>query len=119
MREVNETWTLGGLSITVQDDSLDYPIVRMGRLGPLEHNYSIGHYGGTESMARDIRFTIFSGYDDNLIPLVGSGYHTLVSDQGAEGDYFIVSVRGERLQALNKLSSVFKVTATLKKESSP
>ena len=117
MREINETWTLGGLSIAVQDDSLDYPIVRMGRLEPLEHNYSIGHYGGTESAARDIKFTIFSGYDDNLIPLVGSGYHALVSDQGEEGDYFIVSIRGERLQALNKLSSVFKVTASLKKES--
>lgn len=118
MREINETWTLGGVTITVENDSLDYPIVRMGRLEPLEHNYSIGHYGGTESAARDIKFTILSGYDNNFIPLVGSGYHALVSDQGAEGNYFIASVRGERVQALNKLSPVFKVTASLKKEPS-
>ncbi len=43
MREINETWTLGGVAITVENDSLDYPIVRMGRLEPLEHNYSVGH----------------------------------------------------------------------------
>ena len=116
MREINETWTLGGVTIAVENDSLDYPIIRMGRLEPLEHNYSIGHYGGTESAARDIRFIILSGYDDNLIPLVGSGYHALVSDQGAEGNYFITSVRGERLQALNQLSPTFRVTAALKKE---
>ena len=115
MSEINETWTLDGISITVEEDSLDYPAVRMGVLNPLEYNYSIGHYGGTESAYRDIRFTIFSGYDEQLVPLVGSGYYPLVSDQGVEGNYFITTVRAERLQALNRLSPAFRVTANLRK----
>lgn len=117
MTEINETWALSNINIAVEEDSLDYPVVRMGKQGPLEHNYSIGHHGGTEAMHRDLKFVLFSGYEQQFLPLVGSGYHALVSDQGAEGDYFIAAVRADRLHANNQPKPVFRITAELRKES--
>lgn len=117
MTGINRTWTLGDVKITVEEDSLDYPGIRMGLLDPLEYNYTVGHFGGTEAMHRDLRLVIFSGYEGGFLPLVGSGYHSLVSDQGVEGNYFITTIRAERLHANNELRPVFRINAELRKES--
>lgn len=95
-----ELWSLGGIAMSVEKDSSDIPVVRMGELGPLDSSKTILHYGGTESYGRELTAVMwnYSSYVNTLMPLVGSGYHTLVSDDGAQGDYFIQSCKPERLQ---------------------
>lgn len=118
MKEVGKTWSLGGIKLAVEEDSMDYTAIRMGHLGPLDRNETVLHYGGTEAYARDLTAILFSGYEDNFLPLIGSGYHTLISDQGDEGSYFITGCKPRRLQALNKpAAAVYRLQLDLRKES--
>jgi len=118
MTDIANTWKLDTLYMAVTDDSLDYPKIRMGKLGVMDALYTTPHYTGTEAMYRDITAIIMSGYEDVLLPLIESGgYYTLLSDQGNEGNYYIVECAPVHKQALNKLAQIYQVTLQLRKES--
>lgn len=116
-----ELWSLGGISMSVEKDSSDTPIMRMGELGPLDSSKTILHYGGTESYDRELTAVMwnYSGYVNTFMPLIGSGYHALVSDDGAQGDYFIQSCKPERLNDFISCSgnSPVRINIQLKKAS--
>lgn len=117
MREVGKTWKLDQLYMAVVGDSEDYTKVRMGKLGVLDTLYTVPHYMGTEALYRDLEVYILSGYDPILLGLIQTGgYYTLTSDQGDEGDYYIVSCAPTHKQALNKDTAVYHARLELRKE---
>lgn len=91
----------------------------MGQQGVLDSTETILHFGGTESYSREITAAIWSGYASNFLPLVGSGYHVLVSDFGSEGSYYITACSPDRLQDFKQCAGnrVYRVNLTLKKNS--
>lgn len=115
MREVGKTWSLGGISIAVEEDSLEYPALRISKHAILDTNETLLMYIASGWILRDVQAVIFSGYTTGIVPLIGSGYHTLISDQGTEDDYFITNCRPQRLQALNKPNPVYRINVTLKR----
>jgi len=119
-RATTELWSLGGIPMSVERDSEDTPVVRMGELGPLDSSRTILHYGGTESYDRELTAVMwsYSGYVNEFTPIVGSGYHTLVSDVEDEGNYFVVSCKPERLHDFIQCSgnSPVRMNIKLKKD---
>lgn len=118
MKEVGKTWNIGGLYMTVEKDSEDYTKVRIGKLGVLDTLYTELHFAGTEALYRDLDVYLISGYDPTLLAMMESGsYYSLTSDQGDEGNYYIVSCNPTRKEALNKQTVVHHVKLELRKES--
>lgn len=117
MKEVGKTWSIGDLLIAVTDDSEDYTKTRIGQLGVLDTLYTEQHSMGTEAYYRDLSVYVLSGYETTLLPLIeAGGYNTLISDQGDEGDYHIVSCNPTHKQALNKPYQVYEAKLELRKE---
>ncbi len=117
MKDVGKTWKIGNLLIAVTEDSEDYIKVRMGQLSVLDTLYTEKHSLGTEAYQRDLTAYVLSGYETTLLPMIqAGGYNTLISDQGNEGDYYIVTCSPVHKQALNKSSQVYKVKIELRKE---
>lgn len=117
MTDIGKTWSFGGISIAVEDDSLDYHEHRFSKQSVLDTLYTDLQRFGSGEIFRNIRGVIFSGYS-NLLILAYSGYHTLLSDQipSTEGDYFISAFSASRLVATNYDNPVYRVTVTLRKE---
>ena len=109
-------WKFNGITIIVEKDSQDYPKVRIGALDVLGSIEPLVHYGGLESYYRDLQFVMYDGYDNQFLPLIGSGYFTLSGDQGVEGDYVVVSAQPQRLQALNYDTEVYRINVVLRKQ---
>ena len=118
MKEVGRTWKIGDLYIVVTKDSEDYTKTRMGELGVLDALVTVPHFMGTESFYRNLDAYIMSGYDSILLGMIEtSGYYTLVSDQGGEGNYYIIACNPTRKEAINKQNEVYFVKLELRKES--
>ena len=118
MKEGGRTWKIGDLYIAVTEDSEDYTKARMGELGVLDALVTVPHFMGTEALYRDLDAYIMSGYDPVLLGMIQtSGYYTLTSDQGEEGNYYIVACDPTRKEALNKRNEVYFVKLELRKES--
>lgn len=115
MTDINKTWSLSDINIVVEKDSLDYPKLRLGIIDILDCSGVHAHCGGTEAYHRDINFVLFSEFDMSIAPLIGSGYHTFVSDQGTEGEYQVISATPTRLQALNYNTPIYRVSARFTK----
>jgi len=111
------TWSLGGVSIVVEEDSLDYPTIMTGKQSAFDFDYTLLYHGGLSSMNRQLRAVIFSGFEGQFLPLVGSGYHTLISDQGTEGSFFITECKPERLSTVNYTTPVYRLALSLVKMS--
>jgi len=118
MIEVGKTWSFNGIDMVVEKDSQDYSNVRMAVQDVLDASDTYAYYGGTTSYRRELRSVLYSNYE-NLMALIGSGYYSLISDQGAEGTYYMTECRSERLQALNKPEAVYRVTLQLLKKGPP
>lgn len=116
MIEIGKTWSLGGIKIAVTDDSLDYPKNRFVKHAVLDTLYTDIQWFGSGETLRDVRGVLLEDQYNNLVGLVGSGYHTFVSDQGTEGDYFVSSITSERIMAVNHDIPVYKITVKLRKE---
>ena len=115
MTDIGRTWSYGGIRIAVEHDTLDYPKYRFVEHNVLDTLYTDIQKIGSGEILRSVRGVIFSGYDQLLV-FVGSGYHTLVSDQGIEDDYFLAGFQSSRLVATNYDTPVYRITITLKKE---
>lgn len=113
--EIGRTWSFGGIKIAVEDDSLDYHKYRFVKQSVLDTTYTDLQRIGSGEIFRNVRGVLFTGYSQ-LVNLVGSGYHTFISDQGTEGDYFLSSFDTNRLVATNYDTPVYRVTMTLRKE---
>ena len=120
MKEVGKTWQLGDLLMAVTKDSEDYYKPRIGQLAVLDTLYTEQHAMGTESQHRDLTAYILSGYENGLLPMIeAGGYNTLISDQGEEGEYYLVACTPTHKQALNKPYQVYETKLELRKESPP
>ena len=117
MKDIGKTWQLGDLLLAVTKDSEDYLKPRIGQLAVLDTLYTEQHNMGTESQHRDLTAYILSGYENGLLPMIETGgYNTLLSDQGDEGEYYLVTCKPIHKQALNKPTQVYKVKMELRKE---
>lgn len=115
MTDIGNVWSIGGISIVVEKDSLDYPKLRVGLIDILDCSGAHVHYAGTEAYYRNVGFVLFDEFDTAIAPIIGSGSYEFVSDQGAEGNYTIVSATPTRLQALNYASPVYRVAANFRR----
>ena len=84
MVSIGRTWSLDGINIAVTHDSLDYREPKYVKHSVLDTLYTDLQWFGSGEILRDLRGILFSGHDA-VLGLVGSGYYTLISDQGAEG----------------------------------
>lgn len=126
MKDINQTWSFGGIPLAVEKDSEDYLTPRIAEIGPLDATYNYVHFGGTEAFKRDLTAVLFTGYKHyeagiGFYDMVGSGYRALVSDQEAEGDYICVEARTERLQDIHRSppAKIYRINMKLVKESTP
>lgn len=115
MREIGRTWSLGGIKIAVEDDSLDYHKYRFVQHNVLDTQYTDVQRIGSGEIFRNVRGIVFTGYNQ-LTEFAGSGYHMFVSDQGTEGDYFLSDLQGRRLVAANYEMPIYRITMTLRRD---
>lgn len=111
-------WTLGGERIYVEEDTGWVLTPRYGEIDILDSTQTILHYAGLPSKKRTITFVVFSGYHDNIIPLLDGTSKALVSDQGSEGNVYIKDVSAERLRDISRTTEVHRVTMELMKDDS-
>lgn len=116
MREIGRTWSLAGIYLAVTKDSLDYHEHRYVKHAVLDTLYTDLQWFGSGEIMRDVRGVLLTNEHDTLVGYIGSGYHAFVSDQGAEGNYFLASMSATRLTATNYDTPVYRVTVKLKKE---
>ena len=92
-------WTLGGYDIKVEKDTGDKTTPRIDLFNPLASTLTTHvHFSGTEAKKRTITGVLFENYETEFLGLVDGTAKALVSDQGAQGTYLILSVKPTRLQ---------------------
>ncbi|GAI91534.1 unnamed protein product, partial [marine sediment metagenome] len=74
------------------------------------------HYAGRESHRRAIVFVVFSGYNNDIVPLPIDEAVPLISDQGAEGDVVIRNISGKRMRDISRTTPVMEVNMDLTKD---
>jgi hypothetical protein len=85
------TWKLGGVRIYVEEDSGWKSEPRRGTIDLLDTDYTIIHDAGTRSLQRDITFVVFSGYYNDIMPLVASGTILFEDDDGTTTNVAIMN----------------------------
>jgi len=111
------SWSLGGTTIYVDKDSYWKRELVMARLQVIEATSETLHYGGCRSQTREIGFHVETQANMDSIQSMscGSAPVELISDQGSEGNVYIMSLTPERKQALNKSDPWWYCQATLLK----
>ena len=109
-------WSLGGVKIAVEKDSGDTVTPRLDEINPLGSALTTYlHYAGTEAKKRSITGVLFENYESAFIALIDGTAKALVSDQGAEGNYVILSLKPERVQDTKRDLPVTRVDIDLMK----
>lgn len=109
-------WTLGGISLTVENDSEDSIKPRIDFIDPIVSSLTThAHFAGTEGKRRTLKCVFWETYESEFLPLVDGAAKALVSDQGAEGNYVILSAKSTRLQDLKRSAPVVRVDIELLK----
>ena len=110
-------WSLAGQTVHVDNDSEDDAEPIYGRIQILDATTTTLHYAGARSANRTIKF-----WCETLARIAAlraaanaNANVALVSDQGAEGNYRIMSLQGERRHAVNRTNPWFYGTAELMK----
>lgn len=92
-------WTLGGYDIKVEKDTGDKTIPRIDLFNPVGSLLTTHvHFSGTEAKRRTITGVLFENYETEFLGLIDGTAKALVSDQGAQGTYLIMSVKPNRIQ---------------------
>lgn len=96
-------WSLGGIGIYVYDDTEDTAEPVYGQIQVLDATTTILHYAGAKSRVRTIKFHVYgeANWNSLLSAAEADSNVALVSDQGSEGNYRILSLKGDRVQAEN------------------
>jgi len=103
-------WYLNGVRIYVEEDTGWQHTPRLGEIDVLDSTQTIIHYAGRPSYTRQIVGVVFSGYHNNILPIVSG---ILLSDQGNEGMVIVKSCKGKRLQDIKRDTAVYRVTLDL------
>jgi len=112
-------WTYGGVRIYVEEDTGILRGRRQARIEVLDSTQTAVHDAGRPSDRRELTFVMFSGYENNFLPLANGSGHALVSDEGSQGNWIIMGEPGaNRVRALNYDTSVYRVTMELMKDDS-
>ena len=109
-------WSLGGVAIHVdEDDPTNEPIY--GEIQVLEATDTTLHYAGAKSEQRSLRFWVETAarLNDLEIKAKNNADVTLVSDQGAEGNYRIRKLTAKRVHAVNQPNPWWRCTVELTK----
>ncbi|GAH04230.1 unnamed protein product [marine sediment metagenome] len=109
-------WTIAGIRIYVEKDTGWETTPRLAEINILDSFQTIVHEAGRPSYTRSLGFVVFSGYFANIAPLADGVAHALVSDQGAEGDVFIKSLKPTRLLDISRVTVVTRVAMDLIKD---
>ena len=109
-------WTLNGVRVYVEKDT-DWQLTpRIGEVNVLDSNQTIIHCAGRPSYTRSLTFVVFSGYQANILTLPLCSGIPLVSDQGAQGDVIIKSLKADRLLDISRTTAVYRITCELIKD---
>jgi len=110
-------WSLDGVTIYVDNDTEDKGEPIYGQIQILDATTTTLHYAGAKSRTRTIKFWLetIASWNSLLSAAETDANVALVSDQGAEGNYRIMSLQGERRHAVNKANPWFYGTAELMK----
>lgn len=110
-------WYIHGQRIYVEKDTGWQASPRRGEIDVLDSTQTLIHCAGRPSYKRTLTFVLFSGYHANILPLadICSGI-PLISDQGAEGDVYIMNLKADRIFDTSRTTPVFRITAELLKD---
>lgn len=112
-------WTLGGVRIYVTEDTGPIRGRRQARIEVIDSIKTTVHDAGRPSDRREITFYVFSGYENDILPLVNGSGVELVSDEGSQGNWIIMGEpTPQRQRAINYDTSVYTVTMELMKDDS-
>ncbi len=110
-------WTLGGYRIIVNGDT-QKPEPKVSEHFVLDGTQSVFHYFGYGSPSRTLTGHLLDNPDDlaSLVDLCNNMTPAaLVSDQGSEGNYLIISISSQRIQDIKRVKPVWRFTMELKK----
>lgn len=110
-------WTLATQTIHVDDDTEDGAKPIYGEIQILDATTTTLHYAGARSRTRTVKFwcETVARWNTLLAAAEANANVALVSDLGAEGNYRIMSLSGNRRHAVNKTNPWFYGTAELMK----
>lgn len=112
------SWSLAGNPIHVDDDTDDQGEPIYGQIQVLNSTSTILHYAGAKSRLRSIRF--WCETDGRWAALLTAAETdanvNLTSDLGDQGNYRILSLKGDRRHAVNSPNAWFYGTAELMKQ---
>jgi len=110
-------WSLAAITIYCDSDTEDKGEPIYGQIQILDATTTTLHYAGAKSRTRTIKFWIetVANWNSLLTAAETDADVALVSDQGAEGNYRIMSLQGERRHAVNRANPWFYGTAELMK----
>jgi hypothetical protein len=109
-------WTLGGYRIIVNGDS-GKPEPKVSEHFVLDGTESVFHYFGYGSPSRTLTGHLLDNPDDldDLVTLCNTATpSTLVTDQGSEGDWIIMSIQYQRIVDIKRQKPVWRLTLELK-----
>lgn len=115
MKNVGETWSLAGVNIAVEKDSMDIPKLRYTEHAVLDSTQTVIMLWGSGLENRKITGVLWSDLDI-IQTYVGSGWVALVSDQGSEGNYFIESLDVQNLYDARADVPVYRITVDMRKQ---
>jgi len=115
MKDVGRTWSLGGVYIAVEKDSLDKPKLRYSEHAVLDSVHTVVMLYGKELDYREIVGVLRTDLA-TLQALVGNGWVALNSDQGFEGNYFIDKLSIDTLNDTKSVTPVYRVTINMRKQ---
>jgi len=110
-------WSLAGQTLHVDSDSDDQAEPILGQIQILDATSTTLHYAGAKSYTRTIKFWCETDarWAALLAAAIADSDVALVSDLGAQGNYRILKITGERKHAVNQPNAWFYGTAELMK----
>ncbi len=109
-------WYIDGKRVYVTSDTGWQVVPRQGDINILNSSQTIVHFAGRESYKRALVFVVFSGYAANILTLPVDSAVPLISDQGAEGDVVIRSIKSKRMTDTSRTTPVMEVTMDVTKD---
>jgi len=107
-------WTLGGTAIAINQDSGDLE-AKFAEIEILNADTTVIHTSGKRSRRRTISGLVSGASIATLRGYVNTTKE-LVSDRGSQGDYYIASVREQRLQDVSTSTATARLTFELIKQ---
>jgi hypothetical protein len=115
MKEVGKTWSLAGVPLIVEADSMNKPNLRYSEHAVLDSVETVIMLYGKSHHTREISGVLWSGLA-SIKNFVGSGWVAFISDQGDEGNYFINDLGVETLHDVKRDVPVYRITVSMRRQ---